>query len=330
MAKSKIEWTQETWNPIAGCNDVSEGCRNCYARGMAKRLEAMGQEKYRGLTVLQGSKTVWTGKISFDEKALMAPLAHKKPTTYFVNSMSDLFHPNVTDQMRDKIFAIIGMCPHHTFQILTKRPEVAYDYYESRSWGWAAKHFIELPGKSAAAEWVRRGMELAHLGTSTENQATFDMRLPYLAAIDVRYRFLSVEPMLGPITTRKIITPHKWVATSNAMAGIALVIVGGESGHNARPMHPGWVRTLRDEVLGAGTGFFFKQWGEWTPGENVERTSGIVKTASWFDGKWSYGVENLANDEGHRDDEPDLYRVGKKAAGHFLDGREYQTMPRMK
>jgi len=335
MGKTKISWSEFVWNPIAGCNDVSEGCRNCYARGMAKRLEAMGSEKYKGLTVMQGSHNVWTGKISFDEKALMAPLARKKPTVYFANSMSDLFHPNVTDEMRDRIFAVIFLTPRHTYQILTKRPETQWWYFSPENPRYTARRICD------AAEKLQPGLEVfdcdlyfplinAWLGTSTENQKAFDERVPYLAATDASLRFLSVEPMLEEINTRKVITPHGWKATSNALAGIGWVICGGESGHHARPMHPDWACRLRDDVLSSGIPFFFKQFGEWTPGENVERSAGIVQTATWFDNKWLFSEENLANDEGHHDDEPDLYRVGKKEAGAFLDGKEYHQYPRIK
>lgn len=310
MSKSKIEWTEHTWNPIAGCNDVSEGCRNCYARGMAKRLEAMGSPKYEGLTVMQGTHNVWTGKIAFDEAALLAPLKRKKPTRYFVNSMSDLFHPNVTDEMRDRIFAVMALCPQHTFQVLTKRPD--------RMLHWFTKHYnVKSPGARElifeishkhpnyieSREWVAKAanafdlwpLRNVWLGVSVEDQKTADLRIPLLLQTPAVIRYVSYEPALGPVSFDRL-GPGPWplwgplsgycsrcfpkhhCGCQFQRAAIDWVICGGESGLGARPMNPDWARHVRDQCVAAGVPFFFKQWG-------------------------------------------------KKAAGRLLDGREWNEMP---
>lgn len=296
-AKTKIEWTESTWNPIAGCSDVSEGCRNCYARGMAKRLAAMGSKKYNGLTVLQGSKTVWTGRISFDEKALLAPLRRNKPTRYFVNSMSDLFHSNVTDDMRDKIFAVMALCPQHTFQVLTKRPERMLTYLTSAPWGRIEEEaiaiacaFYDLPCManiaSDATDIDRIPLPNVQLRVSVEDQKAADQRLSHLCDLaDQGWKtMVSFEPLLSAVDPGK-----RWLALGAKTWGI----VGGESGRKARPMHPDWARGLRDHCVVAGVPFFFKQRGEYAPNP----------------------------DDAHVD------RVGKKTAGRLLDGREWNEMP---
>lgn len=225
---SKIEWCDATWNPIAGCSDVSEGCRNCYARTMAKRLGAMRKEKYDGLTARQGSKTVWTGKISFDEKALLAPLKRKKPTRYFVNSMSDLFHPNVTDEQIDRVFAVMAIATHHTFLVLTKRPERMREYLwnEDRCEVGRIQSRIQhqsdviCGGGSDISAPLPKGFYAATdgtvsphtdwplpnlwLGVSVEDQATADERIPLLLQTPAAIRFVSYEPALGPVDFNKV------------------------------------------------------------------------------------------------------------------------------
>lgn len=281
---TNIEWTDETWNPIAGCNDVSEGCRHCYARTMAGRLEAMGVAKYAGLTVLQGSHRVWTGKISFDEKALLAPLRRKKPTRYFVNSMSDLFHPNVTDAQIDRVFAVMALCPQHTFQVLTKRPGRMLAYLTNEEvqnrWCVAGNPFVVESAiplekyadramfrdddgvfRSVFSQWP---LPNVWLGVSVEDQKTADGRIPLLLQTPAAVRFISAEPLLGPIDFYAVdIERPKWREEYGLCEDVYLkwVIVGGESGPGARPMHPEWARGLRDQCVAAGLPFFFKQWG---------------------------------------------------------------------
>ena len=224
MATSTIEWTDATWNPVAGCAIVSPGCTNCYAMRMAARLEAMGQDKYRDLTRPQGGRSAWTGSVKCDETTLDVPLRWRKPRFVFVNSMSDLFHPNVPEAFIARVWTTMAAARRHTFQILTKRPERMRHVTEQ---------FAPLPNV-----W---------LGTSVET-ADYLPRLDELRATRAVVRFASFEPLLGAITDANL-------------AGIHWAIVGGESGPGARPMDADWVRSLRRQCENQGVAFFFKQWG---------------------------------------------------------------------
>lgn len=175
---------------------------------------------------------------------------------------------------------------------------------------------IRINPKNMAAYWEANHVNLVFL--SNERMAT-------PAAV----RFLSVEPMLGPISFEGMFAnPTRVNDGTNALEALDWIIVGGESGPRARPMHPEWARDLRDQCAAAGVPFLFKQWGEWTPGENVAKRIGVVQSATWFDGKWLIGTEDLAIEDGHIDDEPDLFRIGKKAAGRLLDGRTHDAFPK--
>lgn len=207
-SNSNIEWTEATWNPVAGCTPISPGCLNCYAATMSHRLDAMGQAKYRGLTVLHNDIRTFNGKISFDEAALSIPLKRKKPTTYFVNSMSDLFHEDVPFDFVDKVFAVMAMCPQHTFQVLTKRPERMAKYTESHDvglrWAMSTIAFDNSQDRPAyttelAVDWSNDGLPNAWLGCSPVNQKTYDEYKPYILRVPAAIRFLSLEPLLGPI-----------------------------------------------------------------------------------------------------------------------------------
>lgn len=210
---SSIEWTEATWNPVTGCTKISPGCKFCYAERMAKRLQAMGQERYRDAF-----------KLTLQPSALEAPLHWKKPRVIFVNSMSDLFHKDVPQEYITSCFDVMKRASQHTFQILTKRPERAAEIAD------------ELP-------WPKN----VWMGTSVEN-ADYVSRIADLQAIPAHVRFLSVEPLLGPIPRLPL-------------AGINWVIVGGESGPGARLMKKEWVYQIRDRCVARGVPFFFKQWG---------------------------------------------------------------------
>lgn len=362
---TNIEWTDATWNPIAGCNDVSEGCRLCYARGMARRLEAMGQEKYTGLTVLQGSHVVWTGKISFDEKALLAPLKRKKPTRYFVNSMSDLFHKNVTDEMRDKIYAVMALCPQHTFQVLTKRAHAMFEYMmdparqeaimravghivaglmaeESKFTVRDVHKILERVKGIARNERGTVVVEIKNppfplpnvwLGVSAESQEVLNVRVWPLLQTPAAVRFLSAEPLLGPLDLNKgelLIDKRQQPHTIGNY--LDWVIVGGESGPEARLLHPDWVRDLRDQCKAAGVAFFFKQWGAWIPWE-PEHMPFWVSQHGKSEDQHALFPPDIADDPPGWDSglgyagEAAFQRVGKKAAGHLLDGEVIQQFP---
>ena len=322
---TKIEWTDATWNPIVGCSVVSPGCKNCYAMRMAgTRLKDV--PRYKGLT--QSSKTgpVWTGEVRIVESVLTQPIRWQKPRMIFVNSMSDLFHKDVPDEWIDRIFAVMALCPQHTFQVLTKRPERMREYlgpyapdriylsmkkfmrdFPDQTCDWmgssqgAMRQFDEIlltprdqPLKVISTrEIIGWPLSNVWLGTSVEDQARADERIPHLLATPAAVRFLSVEPLLGPVdfTCRplpdaaiedEIDRTHRW----NALSGVCRlyteriegrltpseqevpltgrldwVIVGGESGPGARPMDLDWMRSIRDQCEGAGVPCFIKQLG---------------------------------------------------------------------
>jgi protein gp37 len=223
---STIEWTDVTWNPVAGCLVITPGCTNCYAMRMAARLEAMGVAKYEGLTRKSGNRYVWTGKVRLDEASLEAPLKWRKPRKVFVNSMSDLFHPDVPADFVAKVWSVMERTPQHTYQILTKRPERMREVITE----------LGLPA-----------LEHVWLGTSVEDAAVLS-RLDDLRATPAIVRFVSFEPLIGSVAGANLNNIH-WA------------IVGGESGPRARPMDEKWVDEIRLNCLAAGTAFFFKQWG---------------------------------------------------------------------
>lgn len=215
-SRSKIEWTEHTWNPITGCTKISPGCKHCYAEILAMRLQRMGTKGYENGFAL-----------TLQAERLVAPLERRKPTIWFVNSMSDLFHEKVPFDFIDKVFQTIYVTPHHRYQILTKRPERMEEYFKKRF----------VPSN-------------AWLGTSVEDRKYGVPRIAVLRRIRATTRFLSIEPLLEDVGVLNL-------------DGIAWVIVGGESGPKARPMKAEWVRSIRDQCERAGVAFFFKQWGSY-------------------------------------------------------------------
>lgn len=326
MTTTAIEWAEQVWNPLVGCTVHSPGCTNCYAMRMAHRLEAMATKPdgsgnaalnhYRGTTRKVRGKPVWTGKIGFSEAALLAPLRRRKPTRYFVNSMSDLFHESVPDETIDRIFAVMAICPQHTFQVLTKRSDRMRKYVSANRWQEVLDWQYEFQASGFSSERpVGEGWPLPNvwLGVSVEDQA-HKARIDHLRKTPAAIRWISAEPLLESLGDVDL-TNIDWVVT------------GGESGPNARPMHPDWPRSLRDQCQAAGVPFFFKQWGEWAPGEIAGDYLDPEKPAKGrelFDGRW---IECWSEVEGHCDDEPDVYRIGKKRAGRLLDGREWSEFP---
>ncbi|MEZ5465860.1 MAG: phage Gp37/Gp68 family protein [Lysobacteraceae bacterium] len=239
--KSRIEWTEHTWNPVVGCTKISAGCKHCYAETLARRLQAMGTPGYE-----DGFK-----KVKVIPERLGQPLDRKQPTVYFVNSMSDLFHTHVPDEFIDRVFDVMEAAHWHTFQVLTKRGERIARYARRR----------EVPDNV----WI---------GVSVENKRHGVPRIDHLRNAPAKTRFLSVEPLLEDVGELDL-------------DGIAWVIVGGESGHGARPMKAEWVRNVQRQCEDQGVRFFFKQWG-------------------------AHG--------------PDGQRRSKKANGRELDGRTWTDM----
>ena len=213
---STIEWTEQTWNPTTGCTKISPGCKHCYAEVMARRLHAMGAGGYEN-----------NFELTMHQSRLGQPLQRKKPTVYFVNSMSDLFHEDVTVAFVDRVFDVIRATPQHTYQILTKRAERLPAYFKTRS--------------CPPNVW---------LGVSVEDQKYGVPRIAHLRQVDAHIRFLSVEPLLEDLGKLDL-------------TGIHWVIVGGESGHKARPMRQEWVEGVKAQADASGAAFFFKQWGGW-------------------------------------------------------------------
>jgi protein gp37 len=389
-ASTKIEWTNATWSPVRArrwgspegapdrgvmdgtrlgwhCEKVSAGCANCYAETMNKRLGT-------GLEFKPGNRD--EVELFLDEKMLLAPLSWRKPRMIFVMSMSDLFADFVPDEWIDRMFAVMALCPQHTFQCLTKRPARVRDFLMKPVQGpWAGRMtrilddgseidatdawrrlegaicdlFSNAPAHAlnAASKWqddhyphgdgFLRKWPLPNvwLGTSCEDQATADARIPDLLATPAAVRFVSCEPMLGPINLERarMTTPCGYYCSENVghvdHRHLDWVICGGESGHGARPMHPGWARSLRDQCAAADAPFFFKQQGEW---------ASYTPTAGGDLGGLSRaGRVTIVHAEHHTDAElcrrsfykGDIHmiRVGKKRAGRLLDGIEHNGMP---
>lgn len=227
MATTKIEWATDVWNPVTGCQKVSQGCKNCYAERLAGRF--WGDRKFTDVQV--------------HPDRLDQPLKWRKPRRIFVSSMSDLFHEDVPTSFIGDVVDVMGSCPQHTFMILTKRPQRMADLWRINS----------APGGVLSG-----GLSNAWLGVSAEDQKTADERIPYLLQTPAAVRFLSCEPLLGPIDLG-----FPFVSDNPLMVQrhVDWVIAGGEGGPGARPMHPDWARGLRDQCVSAGVPFFFKQWG---------------------------------------------------------------------
>lgn len=255
---SSIEWCDATWNPVVGCTRASAGCDHCYAFTMTKRLAAMGQQNYMGLT----GNGHFNGVVRPLPTMLDVPMRRKKPTIYFVNSMSDLFHREVPDYFIDQVFAVMASCPQHTFQILTKRADRMAEYMRDKNrLEYIYDQWYSVNAQTPCAEaWP---LPNVWLGTSVENQEAADKRIPALLNVPAKVRFLSCEPLLGPVDLwgANYRNPNGGYtgAVTRWPGGVQWVIAGAESGHDARPMDLDWVRSLRDQCQAAAVPFLFKQ-----------------------------------------------------------------------
>lgn len=362
--RTAIEWTDATWNPLRGCSRVSAGCQHCYAERVAARFRGAGQP-YEGL--IHPTTHGWNGKVRFVPEALVQPLRWKRPRRIFVNSMSDLFHESVSNEVIAGIFGIMAEAPQHTFQVLTKRPGRARRWFS----------FMEPMAREMMHEAVKGAMGYHHpdrpavnnaawplpnvwIGVSVENQATADERIPLLLQCPAAVRWLSCEPLLGPVDMVPNISMRvpnlqgtEETRAYNLPIGIDWVVAGGESGPGARPMHPDWARSLRDQCAAAGVSFLFKQWGEWLPISQQEeaftnrlyrsnrkaalhedqgalddaygRTCTVPYGVVHADGSFHAPLEPMAFLQGT--DPMTTFRVGKKAAGRLLDGVEHNGYP---
>lgn len=358
-----IEWTDATWNPITGCTLVSEGCRHCYAATLsATRLKH--HPSRAGLARINAAgEAKFTGEVRFNVQWLDQPLRWRKPRRIFVCAHGDLFHESVPDEWIDKVFAVMALCPQHTFQVLTKRPDRMREYVLGAHCDGARRFAVADAAEQIANNfpvWDGNGYRLwdgyagkawdqkvtavltgpqwpmpnVWLGTSIEDQTTADERIPYLLATPSAVRFVSAEPLLGPVDLRTVdpgIACGTWCKNGCGVSGdnecgrenprIDWLIVGGESGPHARPMHPDWVRIMRDQCQAAGVPFFFKQWGEWGAVEK-RLPSQPGDLTIWPDGSFGDGNANENGGPGWS-----MRRVGKRAAGRLLDGREWNEMP---
>lgn len=235
--RSSIEWTEVTWNPVTGCDRISPGCDNCYALRLAKRLKAMGQPRYQ----TDGDpETSGPGfGLACHDDLVEQPLSWRKPRLVFVNSMSDLFHPDVSLDFIHRVFATMENTPQHTYQVLTKRSKRLGSIADDLPW--------------PPNVWM---------GVSVES-AIYRFRINHLRQVPAKVRFLSIEPLIAPVDELDL-------------AGIQWVIAGGESGPGARPIEETWVRDIRDQCVDAGTAFFFKQWGGRTPKAGGRELDGLT------------------------------------------------------
>jgi protein gp37 len=315
---SKVEWTDATWNPVAGCSKVSPGCKNCYAMREAHRLAANPNPKiaarYRSLTHIVNAHPEWTGDLRLNLDTLDVPLRWRRPRRIFVNSLSDLFHEALPDDAINRVFFIMLSARQHEYQILTKRENRLLSYIRRQPGpGW-----LEILNPN---RWPPRHIRL---GVSIEDQRRADERFPAVCELgELGWNtMVSLEPLLGPVRI-----PERYLALGSR----AWVIAGGESGPGARPPHPDWFRSIRDQCIWrvnveAPVPFLFKQWGNWAPTVELpipgRHTGGdlfVLPTGrlgcqgNWWDGK-AAAMDN----------------VGKKAAGALLDGREWREFPELR
>lgn len=308
--KTRIEWTDATWNPVTGCDKVSPGCDHCYAETFA--------ERWRGT---RGHYFETGFDVQLRPDKLDLPLRWTKPRRIFVNSMSDLFHARVPDEYIARLFAVMALAPQHTFQVLTKRhgrmrsllSSAYFLHAVSRVWAEPPTDWT-LPRDWSVPVWP---LPNVWLGVSAEDQKRADLRIPALLDTPAAVRFVSAEPLLGPIDL------HGDPIGKDSVFWIGhldWVIVGGESGPGARPMHPDWARSMRDQCVAAGVPFLFKQWGEhriaipgqdtWDKVESIPLSPDVPMEPGVDIGPWAY-----------------MRRVGKKRAGRELDGRTWDQYP---
>jgi protein gp37 len=352
---STIEWTDATWNPVRGCSRVSPGCGGpnheggCYAEKIAARFSDPGQT-FHGFAERTPHGGRWTGKLALIDKMLTVPLHWKKPRRIFVNSMSDLFHENLPDEAIDKVFAVMALCPQHTFQVLTKRAERMLAYFADLDRADMLPKRVADPAirllrsnDPRYLSWKYPAWPLPNvwLGVSTERQQEADERIPLLLQTPAAVRFISAEPLLGPIDLTAVkslnVIDRSLFSSFEAtrIAPLDWVIVGGESGPNARPMHPQWARDIEAQCRAAGVPFFFKQWGAWAPGDWDDDGDCMFFTPL----DPGIKVPDLSHHKRWKDrihffvDTPQglgALALGKKSAGRLLDGKEHNGFPQVR
>lgn len=345
-----IEWTDATWNPVTGCAVVSPGCTNCYAMRLAgTRLRHIASRA--GLTRESKAGPVWTGETRLNKAELTKPLHWRRPRHIFVCAHGDLFAESVPDDWIDRVFAVMALAPQHTFQVLTKRAGRMQSYFAASPWRRVKDAAFEIIPGDVFDAYDRADQALAHsplrnvwLGVSVEDQARAQERVPDLLETPAAVRFVSAEPLLGRVDFRNLHVGDGAIVDAlngrsteygepddGLVAPIATriprlnwIVVGGESGAGARPMHPAWARSIRDQCAEAGVPFFHKQNGEWAierprPGGDLggDMRSGVVR----------HVCADRQNDGHFRAGDVHMRRVGKARAGRLLDGREHNDMP---
>ncbi|MFI6215665.1 DUF5131 family protein [Nocardia brasiliensis] len=329
-----IEWAEETWNPVSGCTRVSEGCTNCYI----ERTPPMRMAHRR----FDGTQIGATTGVQLHPERLAAPLRWRRPRRVFVNSMSDLFHESIPDGFIGSVFDTMALAEQHTFQILTKRPGRARSLLNRWQEAAADRSHAGASFRRYDGLWSEPPvwpLPNVWLGVSVESQKWADIRIPQLLDTPAAVRWISAEPLLGPVdlaawlpgactcTTIPLPQPmHYDGCPALKWRGLDWVVAGGETGPGARPMHPDWARSLRDQCTAAGASFFFKQWGDWT-GEHREGDQ-------WA---WTPPDTWVSYETGTTTTEADataaggswqaVWRVGKKRAGRELDGRTWDEYP---
>jgi protein gp37 len=327
---TKIEWCDHTFNPWEGCQEAGPGCDRCYAKARNSRYNhGVAVNWGPGAPRRRTSEANWRKPLQWNanacwfvqcndcgwrgvSKGATCGGCHGCDTSparprVFCASLADVFDNAVDREWRDDLATLILNTPNLDWLLLTKR--------------------IGNAGVMLGEMFLDGPPDNIRIGATICNQPEADRDIHKLLALGLP-NFLSMEPLLGPVSFEGLFAnPRNPADGTNALEALDWVIVGGESGPGARPMHPDWVRSLRDQCAAVGTPFLFKQWGEWTPGENVVRQRGTVATAKWWNDEWSPHEENFASTDGHIDDEPDLYRVGKKAAGRLLDGNTWDEFP---
>lgn len=350
---TKIEWTDATWNPITGCSVVSPGCANCYAMRLAGTRLAHHQSR-AGLTQDTKASPVWTGEVRFNDQWLGQPLRWKKPRMIFVCAHGDLFAENVPDEWIDRVFAVMALAPQHTFQVLTKRSARMREYIQGcvedqndnfNRFGIAGLATGLCGAAGSLPAWP---LPNVWVGVSVEDQKRADERIPDLLATPAAVRWISAEPLLGPVdltnlswiggrkldamqsyTSTPLPEPGFWQHAPNHFEPLDWVVGGGESGPGARPMHPDWARSLRDQCAAAGVAFHFKQWGEYETHYDRDKDDPDWRQCDFVSccdprGRWL----NLAGGHGfHGERVVRVSPVGKARAGRLLDGVEHNGFP---
>ncbi|TPL30219.1 phage Gp37/Gp68 family protein [Mesorhizobium sp. B2-4-7] len=348
---SSIEWTDATWNPITGCSVVSPGCTNCYAMKLAgTRLKHIDSRK--GLTRDTKVGPVWTGEVRLNRQWLYQPLDWKKPRRIFVCAHGDLFAENVPDEWILDVFTVMAAADHHTYQVLTKRADRMREFLSRRDLlediyaNWST-----FSGKPAEVySWPLHNV---WCGVSAEDQKRADERVPDLIATPAKIRFVSAEPLLGSLDIAWALSPNRldigagFLARGRFSPGLETlhpldwIIVGGESGRDARPMHPAWARSIRDQCAAADVPFFFKQWGEWLDADQlldrIEAGSAFIAKAGerWQPARplnfadAAFLADLTGNRFDHQSDGRTILPLGKNRAGRRLDGVEHNEFPQV-